>query len=43
MTEPACPQKAAFEVEVVEDRKCFWCACGRFKKRPFCDDSRSAP
>ena len=41
MMEPACPQKAPFEVEVVEGRKYFWCACGRSKKQPFCDGSHA--
>ena len=41
MMEPACPQKAPFEVEVVEGRKYFWCACGRSEKQPFCDGSHA--
>lgn len=41
MSEPESPQKAPYEVEVVEGKKYLWCACGRSNKQPFCDGSHA--
>ena len=38
MTEPQCPQKAPYELEL-EAGTYYWCACGRSKAQPFCDGS----
>lgn len=39
MSEPECPQKSPYEVEVVAGKKYVWCACGRSENQPFCDGS----
>lgn len=38
MDEPACPQKAPYQVNV-EPGTYWWCACGRSATQPFCDGS----
>ena len=38
MTDPACPQKAPYSVEL-EPGDYYWCACGLSKSQPFCDGS----
>lgn len=38
MTEPLCPQKAPYSVELVPGDY-WWCACGRSKNQPFRDGS----
>lgn len=38
MTEPACPQKYAYAVDV-EPGDYWWCACGKSSRQPFCDGS----
>ena len=40
MSEPACPQKGAYHVDL-EPGDYFWCSCGQSKKQPFCDGSHS--
>lgn len=37
MSEAVVAQKSPFEVELVEGKTYFWCACGRSAKQPFCD------
>lgn len=39
MSEPECPQKAPYAVEVEEGKNYFWCSCGKSSKQPFCDGS----
>ena len=39
MAEPEIAQRAPFKVEVEAGKAYFWCACGRSRKQPFCDDS----
>ena len=38
MSEPACPQKAPYAVEL-EPGDHYWCSCGNSKNQPFCDGS----
>jgi len=38
MSEPACPQKAPYAVDLAPGDY-WWCACGQSKKQPFCDGS----
>jgi CDGSH iron-sulfur domain-containing protein 3 len=38
MSEPACPQKAPYGVDLAPGDY-WWCACGQSKKQPFCDGS----
>lgn len=38
MSEPACPQKEPYAVEL-EPGDYYWCACGHSKNQPFCDGS----
>jgi CDGSH-type Zn-finger protein len=38
MSEPACPQKAPYALELTPGDY-WWCACGQSKKQPFCDGS----
>jgi CDGSH-type Zn-finger protein len=38
MSDPLCPQKAPYAVEVSPGEH-WWCACGRSKNQPFCDGS----
>ena len=38
MSEPACPQKAPYAVDL-EPGEYYWCACGRSNNQPFCDGS----
>ena len=40
MSEPECPQKTPFVVEL-EPGTYWWCACGKSKSQPFCDGSHS--
>lgn len=39
MSDPECPQKAPYAVEVEEGKSYFWCSCGKSQKQPFCDGS----
>jgi len=39
MPEPKIAQKGPFEVEVEAGKSYLWCACGRSKTQPFCDQS----
>ncbi len=39
MSNPECPQKAPYAVEVEEGKSYFWCSCGKSAKQPFCDGS----
>ncbi len=39
MSDVTIAQKAPYEIEVVEGKNYFWCACGRSGKQPFCDGS----
>jgi len=39
MSEPECPQKAPYPVDVEQGKTYYWCACGRSKNQPFCDSS----
>ncbi len=39
MTDPECPQKAPYAIEVEEGKNYFWCSCGKSNKQPFCDGS----
>ena len=38
MSEPACPQKKPYVIEL-EPGTYWWCACGQSKTQPFCDGS----
>ena len=38
MSEPACPQKAPYPVDL-EPGDYYWCSCGQSKNQPFCDGS----
>ena len=38
MSEPACPQKAPYQVNL-EPGDYYWCSCGQSKTQPFCDGS----
>lgn len=38
MTDPVCPQKAPYAVDVTPGDY-WWCSCGRSAKQPFCDGS----
>ena len=38
MTEPLCPQKAPYGVDLAPDDY-WWCASGQSKNQPFCDGS----
>ncbi|MFO1321166.1 MAG: CDGSH iron-sulfur domain-containing protein [Burkholderiales bacterium] len=38
MSEPACPQKAPYPLELVPGDY-WWCACGLSANQPFCDGS----
>ena len=38
MTDPECPQKAPYVMEV-EPGNYAWCACGRSQTQPYCDGS----
>jgi CDGSH-type Zn-finger protein len=39
MAAPTIAQREPFATEVVAGRKYLWCACGRSKRQPFCDQS----
>ena len=39
MPTPDIAQKAPFAVEVEEGKSYLWCACGKSKTQPFCDQS----
>ncbi len=39
MSDPDCPQKAPYMVEVESGQNYFWCSCGKSAKQPFCDGS----
>lgn len=39
MASPMIAQKGPYGVEVRAGKLYFWCACGRSRKQPFCDDS----
>ena len=39
MTKPTRASDTPYEVEVVEGKSYFWCACGLSSKQPFCDGS----
>ena len=39
MTDPECPQKSPYAVDVAQGETCYWCACGRSNNQPFCDGS----
>ncbi|MEZ5614085.1 MAG: CDGSH iron-sulfur domain-containing protein [Rhodocyclaceae bacterium] len=39
MNSPDIPQKAPYPVEVEAGKSYWWCACGKSKTQPFCDDS----
>lgn len=39
MSEPECPQKSPYPVEVEQGETYYWCACGKSKNQPFCDGS----
>jgi len=39
MSEPECPQKAPFPVDVEEGKTYYWCSCGKSDNQPFCDGS----
>ncbi len=36
---PNIAQRAPFQIEVVEGKSYWWCACGKSGKQPFCDGS----
>lgn len=39
MSEPECPQKAPYAVDVEKGKKYAWCSCGKSTNQPFCDGS----
>lgn len=39
MSEPECPQKWPYPVEVEAGQTYYWCSCGRSSTQPFCDGS----
>jgi CDGSH-type Zn-finger protein len=39
MAAPVVAQKSPFSADVTEGRTYLWCACGRSKRQPFCDQS----
>ena len=39
MTKPDIAQKSAYPVEVEAGKSYLWCACGRSRTQPFCDQS----
>jgi CDGSH-type Zn-finger protein len=39
---PEIAQKGPYGVEVEAGKTYFWCACGRSKTQPFCDQSHKA-
>jgi CDGSH-type Zn-finger protein len=39
MAVPTIAQREPFAADVVAGRKYLWCACGRSKRQPFCDQS----
>ncbi len=39
MSQPECPQKDPYAVEVEAGKTYYWCACGKSQKQPFCDGS----
>lgn len=39
MAEPIAAQKGPYRASVKKGRSYLWCACGRSKRQPFCDDS----
>lgn len=41
MTEPVRSADTPFPVAVAAGQTCFWCACGRSAKQPFCDGSHT--
>ena len=38
MSDPACPQKAPYALDLAPGDY-WWCACGLSRKQPFCDGS----
>lgn len=39
MTAPEIASRTPFAVDVEAGKTYWWCACGRSKSQPFCDDS----
>lgn len=39
MAGPIIARKVPFAFDAEPGRKCFWCACGRSARQPFCDGS----
>lgn len=39
MTDPVIAQKGPYAVDVEAGKRYLWCACGRSKTQPFCDNS----
>ncbi|GAB4522580.1 MAG: hypothetical protein Tsb0010_06830 [Parvularculaceae bacterium] len=41
MSNPECPQKSPYPVDLEAGKSYAWCACGKSAKQPFCDGSHS--
>ena len=39
--DPIMPQKDSYSLEVQKGKSYRWCACGRSKEQPLCDNSHS--
>lgn len=37
MSQPNCPQKSPYVLEVEAGKTYWWCSCGDSKNQPFCD------
>ena len=41
MTEPDCPQKAPYPVDLEAGKSYAWCVCGKSANQPFCDGAHA--